>query len=382
MCKKGSFSSLGTGKDQCCFLCDSDTFSALDGASECNACDTSANLFSSKGASYCTHYSCGKACADSVGVDQDCGNDCLAGDCYFIGIVVGEEAQRVCEEKKTAAACFSGNKRMLLSSATFNSTLPVSVTKSATNPFGPNLIALDVLFLPSDSSPVSPTEARQRFIAAAANGMLGGSISAVKIGDTIVNQRVPPSTAPSLAQDGSVVTFPLWATIFNSASAAVVIIGTALLRNDRILFKKFVNLMKKSHPVQRDVTADECGQCKSARIVIEDLHAAAESNISSDIGSIPNCVASAASCERDPRILHASQEPVFHPRPPTAAPMNPSRIRSTKIPHPSSSETVQVETSLDSNGLVPRRRLQHSSASRYQVAAPLRSFSSQNLMRM
>jgi hypothetical protein len=303
---------------------------------------------------------------------------------------MGEEAQRACEEKKTAAACFSGNTRMLLSSATVNSTLPVSITKSATNPFGPNLIALDVLFLPSDSSPVSPTEARERFIAAAVNGLLGGSISAVKIGDTIVHQRVPPSTAPSLAQDVGVVTFPLWATILLSASAAVVIIGTALLRNERILLRKFVNLMKKSHPVQRDVTADECGldrQCKSAHIVIEDLHAAAESNISSDIGSIPNCVTSAASCERDPKILHAPQEPVFHPRPPSEAPVNPSCIRLTKIPHPSLSKTVQVETSLDSNGLVPRRRLQHASASRHtmqsrQVAAPLRSFSSQNLMRM
>ena len=396
LCKKGSFSSLGSGKDKCCSLCDSDTFSALDGASECKACDTSANFFSSRGASSCEYFDCGKICADQAAVSPDCGADCLAGDCDFIGIVAGEEWKRDCEDRKSSAACFSSNARMLLFSATANRILPVSVTKSATNPFGPNFIALDVLFLPSDLFSVSPTEARQRFLAAAASGTLGGNISAVKIGDTIVYQRGPPSkTVNNLAQDVGFTAFPLWATILLPSAAAAVVICIALLRNDRALYKNLVNLIYKRPVVQPDVMHDEGGpdRRRSARIDIDALHTVAESNIFSDVGPsargvVSSQIASDAFQERDHDTLQASQVQARHPIPPSSAPVNSvRRIRLTNSKPLSSSETTQVETHPDSNGLAPRRPLQPASASRnstqtVQATAPLSSDLPESLMPM
>lgn len=362
LCRKGSFSSLGSGKDQCCSRCDSNTFSALDGASECMACNTLANFFSPTGASNCTYFGCGKLCADSVGVPEDCGttNDCLGGDCFFIGIIVNKEAERMCEERQAAAACSKRTTRMLLLNTNFNNSLPVSISKSATNPFGRNLIALDVLFLPSDSSPVSPMEARRIFLDVAARGMLSGNISAVKIGDTIVHQRGPSSKTPSTALDVSPATFPLWATLLLSVSAAAVVIGTTLLRNDRALYKKLVNLIYKCHPVQLDVEPDECGmdRRRSARIDIDALHAAVEANHSADVVPSSSDVASAASQERDPNVLQASQVQMFRPRPPSEAPVNPiRRVRLTKLKLSSSSETTQIQTTPESNRLASRRRL-------------------------
>ncbi len=354
-------------------ICDSDTFSAIDGASECKSCDTSANFFSSSGASSCTYFDCGKICADQAAVSPDCGGDCLAGDCDFIGIVMGEDAQRVCEAKKSSAACFSRNTRMLLFSATANSTLPVSITKSSINPFGPNFTALDVLFLPSDLFYVTPTEARQRFLAAAASGTLGGNISAVKIGDTIVYQRGPPSKmVNNLAQNVGVTTFPLWAAVLLPVSAAAVIIGTALLRNDRALYKKLINLIYNRPLVQSDVIIDEGGpdRRRSAIIDIDALHVTAESNLSNDVspstrGVASTQTASVVSQEKDPNVFEVSQVKMLYPTPPSTAPVNPHRrIRLTRLELPNSSKTTQVETPHDSNHLAPRRLLRYASASR------------------
>jgi hypothetical protein len=369
---KGSFSSVGSGKDRCCSICDSDTFSAFDGASECKACDSSANLFSSRGESSCTYYPCGKLCAVQVGVSHDCDTNCLSIDCDLLGIFYGEGAQRDCEDKKSSAACFSRNTRMLLFNAAFNSTLPVSITKSATNPFGPKFIALDVLFLPSDSFPISPTEAREKFLAAAASGTLGGNISAVKIGDTIVIQRGPISKTMSPEQDGSVSTFPLWAAVLLLVSAAAVIIGTALLRNDRALYKKLINLIYKRPLVQSDVIQDEGGpdRRRSVRIDIDALHVTTESNLSSDVGPstsgiASNQTASAVSQEKYLNVLEASQVQMLHPTPPSGSPVNPRRrIRLKRLELTNSSETTQVETPHDSDCLAQRRLLRYASASR------------------
>ena len=321
-------------------------------------------------------------CAISVGVPEDCGttNDCLGGDCFFIGITVGKEEEKKCEEIQAAAACSSRRTRMLLLSTNVNSSMPVSISKSATNPFGQNFIALDVLFLPSDSSPVSPMEARRIFLAVAASGMLGGNISAVKIGDTIVHQRGPSSKTPSTAQYVSPATFPLWATLLLSVSAVAVVIGTTLLRNDRALYKKLVNLIYKCHPAQLDVVPDECGldRRRSARIDIDALHAAVESNLSADVGPSSSDVASAACQERDPDVLQASQVlnpyQMLRPRPPSEAPVNPiRRVRLTQLKLSSSSETTQVQTTPDSNELASRRRLRvHASQNATQTdqAAP------------
>jgi hypothetical protein len=306
---------------------------------------------------------------------------------------MGEEWKRDCEDRKSSAACFSSNARMLLFSATANRILPVSVTKSATNPFGPNFIALDVLFLPSDLFSVSPTEARQRFLAAAASGTLGGNISAVKIGDTIVYQRGPPSkTVNNLAQDVGVTAFPLWATILLPSAAAAVVICIALLRNDRALYKILVNLIHKRPVVQPDVMHDEGGpdRRRSARIDIDALH---ESNIFSDVGPsargvVSSQITSDASQERDHDTLQASQMQVQHPTPPSSALVNPvRRVRLTNSKPPSSPETTQVETHPDSYGLAPRRPLRPASASRNstqtgQAAAPLSSHIPESLMPM
>jgi hypothetical protein len=315
-------------------------------------------------------------CAISVGVPEECGNDCLAGECFWIGIVGGKEEEKKCEEMQAAAACSSRRTRMLLLSTNVNSSMPVSISKSATNPFGQNFIALDVLFLPSDSSPVSPMEARRIFLAVAASGMLGGNISAVKIGDTIVHQRGPSSKTPSTAQYVSPATFPLWATLLLSVSAVAVVTVTTLLRNDRALYKKLVNLIYKCHPAQLDVVPDECGldRRRSARIDIDALHAAVESNLSADVGPSSSDVASAACQERDPDVLQASQVQMLRPRPPSEAPVNPiRRVRLTQLKLSSSSETTQVQTTPDSNELASRRRLRvHASQNATQTdqAAP------------
>ncbi len=281
----------------------------------------------------------------------------------MIDLFYGKQAQRDCEDKKSSAACFSRNTRMLLFNAAFNSTLPVSITKSATNPFGPKFIALDVLFLPSHSFPIPPSEARQKFLAAAASGTLGGNISAVKIGDTIVNQRGPSSKAMRPEQDGSVSTFPLWAAVLLPLSAAAVLIGIALLRNDRAFYKKLINLIYKRPLVQSDIIHDEGGpdRRRSTRIDIDAFHVTVESNLSADVSPSPSGVAStqtasAVSQEIDLNVLEASQVQMLHPTPPSRAPVNPHRrIRLTRLVLPNSSETTQVETPQDSNGFASRR---------------------------
>jgi hypothetical protein len=147
--------------------------------------------------------------------------------------------------------------------------------------------------------------------------------------------------------------------------------------------------------VQPDVMHDEGGpdRRRSARIDIDALHTVAESNIFSDVGPsargvVSSQITSDAFHERDYDTLQSSQAQLQHPTPPSRAPVNPvRRVRLTNSKPLSSSETTQVETHPDSNGLAPRRPLRPASASRNstqtgQAAAPLSSDIPESLMPM